>query len=89
MSRIDEELAAAAKQETSDRVTLLAGGDTVYLYAPGNPNIDTMHAVLDVAYPGSDVERRTVSAEVWEAARVKLVAEGIEIVDTRTYGEET
>ena len=71
----------------AERVTLLAGGDTVYLFAPDNPNIDDMESVLDVMYPGSDVERRTVTVAVWEAARVKLLSEGIEIVDNRNLGE--
>lgn len=70
-----------------ERVTLLSGGDTVYLYAPGDPNIAVMQAVLDVAYPGSDVERRTVTVETWEAARPKLLHEGVEIVDVRNAGE--
>lgn len=67
---------------SDERVTLLAGGDTVYLYTPGDQNIGAMEAVLDVTYPGCDVIRRTVPVAAWEALRLKLT-DDIEIVDIR------
>jgi len=68
------------------RVVLLAGGNTVYLYAPGDAGIDDMAAVLYVAYPAGVVTTRTVPLDVWELARPKLIAEGVEIVDRRFSG---
>jgi hypothetical protein len=73
----------------NERVTVLSGGGTVYLYAPGDPNIQAMSDVLDVAYPGSDVERVTVPVGTWEAMRPRLREEGIEVVDVRNAGEAT
>lgn len=73
----------AAATPAPERVTLLAGGDSIYLYAPGDPDIDAMESVLDVAYPVSSVERRTISAEQWEAAAPKFKELGVEIIDVR------
>lgn len=42
-----------------------------------------MHAVLDVAYPGSEVIRRTLPARRWEEVGAELAAQGIEVVDVR------
>jgi hypothetical protein len=72
-----------------ERVVLLAGGDAVYLYAPGDTNIDAMEAVLDVKYPAEEVIRRTVSVAAWEASlRSEVIAAGAEIVDCRFPQEE-
>lgn len=70
----------------SERVTLLAGGDTIFVYDVGNPGIDDMEAVLDVAYPGTEVERRTILLSSWEAIRDELVSHGADIVDVRKGG---
>lgn len=67
----------------TDRVTLLVGGDTVYVFVAGDPNIADMEMVLDVAYPWSDRERRTIPFEVWDKLRDEVIAVGAQIVDTR------
>ena len=73
----------------SARLTLLAGGPTVYVY--GDPQLEeglseliaTQRMILEVAYPGSDTAVGEVDADRWPAAREIMVAAGIEIVDTR------
>jgi len=74
----------------SGRVTLLAGGNTVYVYPDINTDreglttrIAVQRMLLDVAYPADDTLVRTMTAEAWPAARDALIAEGVEIVDTR------
>lgn len=68
---------------SGERVTLLAGGGTVYLYAPDDKNIGAMRAVLDVAYPADDVVQRTMPVASWETVLPILERQGIEVVDVR------
>lgn len=71
------------------KLTLLAGGDTVYLYPdtaePGvAKKIAVQRALLDVAYPGDDTLVRVIDSASWdEALQAALRDEGLTIVDTR------
>lgn len=74
------------------RVTLLAGGDSVYVYPDINDDpgvaerVAIQRAVLDVAYPASETEIATVREERLADICKLLANDGITVVDTREEG---
>lgn len=73
----------------SDQLTLLAGGDTVYVYpdvrtTPGAAGlVASQQAVIDIAYPAEETHIANVNAESWPQVRQRLQELGVSIVDTR------
>jgi hypothetical protein len=73
----------------SDRLTLLAGGDAVYVYPDVRNSPETaglvasQQAMIDIAYPAGETHIASVSAERWPQVRQRLQELGVSIVDTR------
>ena len=72
----------------TEKLTLLAGGNTVYIYPDASDEsvmerVAIQRMVLDVAYPVDDTLVRTIGADKWPDVEKACRDEGIEIVDTR------
>lgn len=71
------------------KITLLAGGGTVYVYPDVHGDdalagrVAEMRAVLDVAYPADDTLVARIDEAHWPAMQADLERDGMEIVDTR------
>lgn len=70
------------------RLTLLAGGNTVYVYPNAAEDgvagrIAVQRMRLDIAHPAGETAVGTCPAETWPSAAETLREAGIEIVDTR------
>lgn len=77
---------------TSGRLTLLAGGNDVYVYPDAEEDqaiaeqVAHMRSVLDVVHPAGETEVTTINATDWPRVRTDLVNLGTKIIDTRPHG---
>ncbi|TDC02674.1 hypothetical protein E1091_00285 [Micromonospora fluostatini] len=74
----------------SDKVILLAAGDTVYLFRPDQKDIaDAQEAVLHVAYPAEEPTRATLTPERVSVVLDKLrqAEPDMQVQDLRGGGE--
>lgn len=69
------------------KVTLLTGGDTVYVFDPDDTERIHMQYMVLVA-SNLDVEQMSVNATAWQQADGLADELGLTIVDTRTDRQE-
>lgn len=66
------------------RVTLVAGGGSVYVFDAGDDRIAEQVMVLDIAYPGEDIGQFTIAADAYGPKLIETMrANGMTVLDFR------